>query len=66
MPRKLFIYNELEFRARLYGDWLVRSGENGGIKAIRKVDDETAEAIWKRLATPEYTLDVDATVIEAE
>jgi hypothetical protein len=49
-----------------YGDWLVRSGENGGIKAIRKVDDETAEAIWKRLATPEYTLDVDATVIEAE
>jgi len=49
-----------------YGDWLVRSGENGGIKAIRKVDDETAEAIWKRLARPEYTLDVDATVIEAE
>jgi hypothetical protein len=49
-----------------YGDWLVRSGENGGREAIRKVDEETAEAIWKRMATLEYTLDVDATVIEAE
>jgi len=49
-----------------YGDWLTRPGKNGGREAIRKVDEETAEAIWKRLATPEYTLDVDATVIEAE
>jgi hypothetical protein len=49
-----------------YGDWLVRSGKGGGREALRKVDEETAEAIWKRLATPDYTLDVDATVIEAE
>jgi hypothetical protein len=49
-----------------YGDWLARAGANGGIKAMRKVGEETAETIWKRTARPEYTLDVDATVIEAE
>jgi hypothetical protein len=49
-----------------YGDWLVRAGRNGGREAMEKVDEETAETIVKRTATAEYTLDVDATVIEAE
>jgi hypothetical protein len=49
-----------------FGDWLVRTGEKGGVEAMREVGEETAETIWKRLAISEYTLDVDATVIEAE
>jgi hypothetical protein len=49
-----------------FGDWLARSGARGGVAAMRKVGEETAETIWKRTATAEYTLDVDATVIEAE
>ena len=49
-----------------FGDWLMRVGTKGGIPAVGRVVEETGERIWKRLATPEYTLDVDATVIEAE
>jgi len=49
-----------------FGDWLVRTGSRGGVPAVKRIVEETAERIWKRLATPEYTLDVDATVIEAE
>jgi hypothetical protein len=49
-----------------FGDWLVRQGGRGGVEAMGKVDEEVAEVILRRLATPEYTLDVDATVIEAE
>ncbi|MGB8953582.1 MAG: IS1380 family transposase [Candidatus Aminicenantales bacterium] len=49
-----------------FGDWLARTGEKGGVEAMRKVGQETAKTILKRLATPNYTLDVDATVIEAE
>jgi len=49
-----------------FGDWLVRTGANGGIKALRAVDEEVAGAIWKRTGTADYTLDVDATVVEAE
>jgi hypothetical protein len=49
-----------------FGDWLVRAGANGGVKAMRAVDEETAVTILKRTGTADYTLDVDATVIEAE
>lgn len=36
-----------------FGDWLVRTGEKGGVEAMRKVGEETAERILKRLASPE-------------
>jgi hypothetical protein len=49
-----------------FGDWLMRAGANGGIPAVTRIGEETAEETWKRLGTPDYTLDVDATVIEAE
>jgi len=48
------------------GDWLLRMGAGGGVEAMRRVDEETAAAIGRRLAVEEYTLDVDATVIESE
>ena len=47
-----------------YGDWLVRMGAGGGLRAIRGVNEEVAEMILQRTAAA--TLDVDATVIEAE
>jgi hypothetical protein len=49
-----------------FGDWLTRTGSNGGIPAVTRIVEESAERTWKRLGTPGYTLDVDATVIEAE
>jgi hypothetical protein len=49
-----------------FGDWIVRSGATGGVEAMRGISEEVAGRIWKRLATEGYTLDVDATVIEAE
>jgi hypothetical protein len=49
-----------------FGDWLVRIGAKGGGEAMRAIDEEIASRIWKRTGTPDYTLDVDATVIEAE
>jgi len=49
-----------------YGDWLVRARRNGGREAMEKVDEETAETIYRRTGTSDYTLNVDATVIEAE
>jgi hypothetical protein len=48
-----------------YGDWLVRLGRQGGVEAMRTVNEETAGTITSRLAIQEYTLDVDATVIES-
>jgi len=48
------------------GDWLVRLGAAGGVEAMTEVDEEVAVSITNQLATPEYTLDIDATVIEAE
>lgn len=48
------------------GDWLLRMGAGGGVEAMGKVDEEAAAAIGRRLAVEEYTLDVDATVIESE
>jgi hypothetical protein len=49
-----------------FGDWLVRAGANGGVEALTGIDEEVAGTIWRRQARAEYTLDVDATVIEAE
>jgi hypothetical protein len=49
-----------------YGDWLARWGAGGGIRAMRRVNEEAAETIWKRMGRPGYTLDIDGTVIEAE
>jgi len=49
-----------------FGDWMVRSGAAGGVEVMRGINEEVAGTIWKRLATEGYTLDVDATVIEAE
>jgi hypothetical protein len=49
-----------------FGDWLVRTGASGGLRAITAVDEGVAGAIWRRTGTADYTLDVDATVIEAE
>ena len=48
-----------------YGDWLVRLGRRGGVQAMRTVNEETAGTITSRLGIREYTLDVDATVIES-
>lgn len=36
------------------------------MEAIGDINEEAAGTIWKRLATEGYTLEVDATVIEAE
>lgn len=49
-----------------FGDWLLRTGASAGLRAMRVVDEEVGGAIWKRTGTSDYTLDVDATVIEAE
>lgn len=49
-----------------YGDWLVRRGERGGVAAMRKADEQIACSIVKRMGVPDYTLDVDATIIKAE
>lgn len=49
-----------------FGDWLVRAGARGGMAALRAVEEELAQAIWTRTGTADYTLDIDATVIEAE
>jgi len=49
-----------------FGDWLVRQGGSGGVEAMVVICEEVGGEIGKGLATPEYTLDVDATIIEAE
>lgn len=49
-----------------FGDWLMRTGANGGVEAMADINEEAAVTILKRMATADYTLDVDATVIEAE
>jgi hypothetical protein len=49
-----------------YGDWLIRMGRRGGVPAMGRIHDEVTATILKRTATPDYTLDVDGTVIEAE
>jgi hypothetical protein len=49
-----------------FGDWLARAGAQGGSTAMGVVNEEVAGAILSRLAAPDYTLDVDTTVIESE
>ena len=49
-----------------FGDWLVRTGAKSGLRAMTAVDEGVAGVIWRRTGTADYTLDVDATVIEAE
>ena len=47
------------------GDWLGRSGGRGAA-AMRRVDEGIAGVVVKRTGAADFTLDVDATVIEAE
>ena len=49
-----------------FGDWLVRLGAGGGVEAMEVVNEEVVEKILEKDTQEEYTLDVDATVIEAE
>lgn len=49
-----------------FGDWLARVGAQGGSMAMCAVNEEVAVAILSRRATPDYTLDVDAIVIESD
>jgi hypothetical protein len=49
-----------------FGDWLMRLGGGGGVEAMTAVNEEVVEKILQRSNREEYTLDVDATVIEAE
>lgn len=49
-----------------FGDWLTRVGAHGGVEAMVSVDEEVAEEIIEKSPEQDYTLDVDATVIEAE
>jgi len=49
-----------------FGDWLARAGAEGGSTAMGVVNEEVARTVLSRLAAPDYTLDVDTTVIESE
>ena len=49
------------------GDWLRRMGRDGrGLSRLGKVNDHLVAEVLKRDHRTEYTLDNDATVIEAE
>ncbi len=49
------------------GDWLRRMGRDGqGLSGLGKANQHMVAEILKRDKRPEYTLDTDATVIEAE
>lgn len=49
------------------GDWLRRMGEDaeGGLPGLARVNQHEVGEVVRRNAKSEYTLDVDATVIEA-
>lgn len=49
-----------------YGDWLVRMGQTGGIRGLEAVNKEVVGEALEGDEHEAYTLDVDATVIEAE
>jgi len=49
-----------------FGDWLSRCGEKSGVEGIGRVNGDVARRILRKDQTQRYTLDVDATVIEAE
>ena len=48
------------------GDWLRRSGRNGGLEGLKKVNRQVLKRALKRERGKGYTLDIDATGIEAE
>lgn len=48
------------------GDWLRRSGNNGGLGGLEKVNRKLLKRVLKREKHKGYTLDIDATGIEAE
>lgn len=48
------------------GDWLRRSGNNGGLKGLEEVNRQLMKRELKREKTKGYTLDIDATGIESE
>jgi len=48
------------------GDWLRRSGNNGGLGGLEKVNRKLLKRVLKRERHKGYTLDIDATGIEAE
>jgi len=49
-----------------FGDWLARSAAAGGVAAMGQVNEEMAGTVLSRLASSDYTLDVDTTVIESD
>ena len=49
-----------------YGDWLVRMGKEGGLEATAQINKEVVARVSLGDKEENYTLDVDATVIEAE
>jgi hypothetical protein len=48
------------------GDWLRRSGTNGGLRGLEKVNRKVLKRALKHEKRKGYTLDIDATGIEAE
>jgi hypothetical protein len=48
------------------GDWLRRSGRNGGLEGLDKVKRRVMKRMLKHEKRKGYTLDIDATGIEAE
>jgi hypothetical protein len=49
-----------------YGDWLVRMGKDEGLGATAQINKEVIGKVCMGDKEQDYTLDVDATVIEAE
>jgi hypothetical protein len=48
------------------GDWLRRSGNNGGLEGLAKVNRRVLKRAVKKERVKGYTLDIDATGIESE
>ncbi|MBI4329796.1 MAG: IS1380 family transposase [Chloroflexi bacterium] len=64
--RKLIDMEEMPASCTV-GDWLRRMGSDGrGLSGLGKVNDHIVQKILKKDARAEYTLDHDATIIEAE
>ena len=64
--RKLLEMNELPASCTV-GDWLRRMGKDGrGLLGLGKVNHHAVGEVLVRDSRTEYTLDVDATIIEAE
>ena len=64
--RKLLEMKELPASSTM-GDWLRRMGEGGGgLQGLARVNKHEVSEVLRRDVRREYTLDVDATVIETE